>query len=410
MAAGVNTPARAVVVKDTMIGPTPMEVSMVQQMFGRAGRAGQEPEGWAFLVCDGLEESAEWSKRLAEGYVAVSRMADGVADHLLGEVVRRRVNTRAQAEHWWLSTFAHYQRRIPSDVVGDAIGFLEKWRMVRVEETARGQSLAATRLGQVTSRMMIPVDDAATVLVAARRRGDPAGADKAEVELVEALTGLALTQGTPPAHQSAQIRRVVYGDHAVNVRDGQRVTAAQVIAVALRLALRAPEEFRPGARTVRGIDRAALAPVVQSAPRYWAWLAAVAPLGSVPSWVGPVAADIAARVKWVHLAPRRGHGRLLRWCERAAAWDEAAARAMFRDARRQGAARPEDLGADPALLAPDPLRPGSGGTVYAWGSKDGRDQWLRGGAGRLRVAFNDKTGDALGTGWLSGFGSAGEDR
>ncbi|MFM9448841.1 helicase-related protein [Streptomyces acidiscabies] len=53
VAAGVNLPARAVIVADTTIGLDRAEVSMVQQMFGRAGRIGAgEREVWAFLLAD----------------------------------------------------------------------------------------------------------------------------------------------------------------------------------------------------------------------------------------------------------------------------------------------------------------------------------------------------------------------
>ena len=40
VAAGVNLPARAVIIADTQIGLETLDVATVQQMFGRAGRVG----------------------------------------------------------------------------------------------------------------------------------------------------------------------------------------------------------------------------------------------------------------------------------------------------------------------------------------------------------------------------------
>jgi helicase len=65
VAAGVNLPARAVVVRDTVIGRNDLNVATAQQMFGRAGRIGaEETEGWAFLITDEYEHAAgrrNWS-------------------------------------------------------------------------------------------------------------------------------------------------------------------------------------------------------------------------------------------------------------------------------------------------------------------------------------------------------------
>jgi helicase len=58
VAAGVNLPARAVVVQDTQVGLEALDVGTVQQMFGRAGRAGAgEDQGWAFMIVDEQERA-----------------------------------------------------------------------------------------------------------------------------------------------------------------------------------------------------------------------------------------------------------------------------------------------------------------------------------------------------------------
>ncbi len=106
IAAGVNLPARAVVVRDTRVGMNEIDVATVQQMFGRAGRVGAgENEGWAYLVTDDGDR-AQWQSRLVDGYTVRSRIADGVADHVLAEAAQARVHTLADAENWWVRTLA----------------------------------------------------------------------------------------------------------------------------------------------------------------------------------------------------------------------------------------------------------------------------------------------------------------
>ncbi len=60
VAAGVNLPARAVVVQDTLAGLEDLDVGTVQQMFGRAGRIGAgEDQGWALAVAAGQRAHSE---------------------------------------------------------------------------------------------------------------------------------------------------------------------------------------------------------------------------------------------------------------------------------------------------------------------------------------------------------------
>ncbi len=76
VAAGVNMPARAVVVQDTEVGLKSIDVATVQQMFGRAGRVGAgENEGWAFLIVDDVERELRQRKLLA-GFRVDSQIQD----------------------------------------------------------------------------------------------------------------------------------------------------------------------------------------------------------------------------------------------------------------------------------------------------------------------------------------------
>lgn len=329
LAAGVNTPARVVVVRDTSIGPNPMEVSMVQQMFGRAGRAGKEPEGWAFLVCT-LSEVDDWRGRLAAGYSIQSGIQDSVADHLLGEIVQGHVTTLREAEQWWVSTLAHYQGAGSDAVVTRARDFLQNWRFIEVEEIADAdQRLTATDLGKVTSKMMVDVNDAASLMSQLGTQQTPASAQVAEDRLIEVMSTTvgALSSGSSaPAEQYRAVSQIIVagGDRSrmgtmrapASSGRNTRVTASTLSQAGMLLAARSPQVLTSSARQVLGVTRALFNPAIYDSPRYFAWLSAVGPYQAVPAWVSVVALDLGRRIAWHRAHPRRGHGRVLLTCER----------------------------------------------------------------------------------------------
>ncbi|MFJ1796641.1 DEAD/DEAH box helicase [Kitasatospora griseola] len=188
VAAGVNLPARAVVVRDTQIGMSRIEVSMVQQMFGRAGRIGAgEREGHAYLLT-APSERHHWQARLAAGYTVTSRIRDRLPDHLLAEAVQLRLATLTQAESWWKSTFAFHQGHHPFDPLHDAADFLtDAGYLTRTPDPDGDDRLAATELGRLTSRFMVDADLASTLADATAHLPVPTDPDTAENALITTL-------------------------------------------------------------------------------------------------------------------------------------------------------------------------------------------------------------------------------
>ncbi|GAB3833126.1 helicase-related protein [Dactylosporangium cerinum] len=131
VAAGVNLPARAVVVRDTQVGLDSFDGATIQQMFGRTGRVGVgEPAGYAFLIADEYERGG-WQSRLVRGHRVVSRMRVSLADHVLGEVVRGAVGSVPQAERWWVQTLAYHQGNRSGAPLVEAVAFLGRAAMLR---------------------------------------------------------------------------------------------------------------------------------------------------------------------------------------------------------------------------------------------------------------------------------------
>ncbi|AYA20066.1 DEAD/DEAH box helicase [Streptomyces alfalfae] len=371
VAAGVNLPARAVVVRDTEIGLDRVEVSMVQQMFGRAGRVGAgEREGWAFLLTDGADRP-EWQARLAAGYTVRSRIRERLPDHLLAEAVQGRVRTLREAEDWWTRTLSSYQGNESFDPLYDAVEFLIEARFLRrgpgpdpgpdpVPEPE--DTLAATELGTLTSRFMLATDLADDLSDALRAAPVPRDPDAAEhlltVLLAAHLPNLQQAQFTDRAR--ATLLRVLHdgghldppgteSDDAPARPVDEPVTPGDLARAALLLVAHSPQVFRTRSPYVLGIPAESLTGIYEESQRYLAWLGAQGPLGTAHPWAAVVAADLAARIRWRELGPRRGSGRLLWMCEQMATAPLAARLVprMWRAARTRGIGAPDWPGTTP---------------------------------------------------------------
>ncbi|MFQ6853752.1 DEAD/DEAH box helicase [Streptomyces sp. 35M1] len=336
VAAGVNLPARAVIVSDTTLGMDRVEVSMVQQMFGRAGRIGAgEREGWAFLLTDPAER-AHWQARLAAGYTVRSRLADHVADHLLAEAVQQRLATLEEAESWWAGTFAAYQGHDSVEPLHEAAKFLASVGCLR--PAADEDRLEPSALGRLTSRFMVDAvlaDDLATALRRAPVPDDPLAAEDLLAELLS--TCLPVLEQAPFTERAKAALRAALretgraaaeepdtpwgsarAEAPASAEDEQAPRAGDLARAVLLLAAHRPALFRGRPAYVLGIPVDSMTGILEEARRYLAWLGAQGPLGTVHPWVAVVAADLSLRIRWRTLGAGRGAGRLLWMCERMA--------------------------------------------------------------------------------------------
>lgn len=358
VAAGVNLPARAVVVRDTKIGGEPMDTSTVQQMFGRAGRIGAgETEGWSYLVTEETERPA-WQTRLVAGYSVYSRIHDSLADHVLAEVLQARIGTMADAEAWWVETLAHAQGDDDLEPVQSAVAFLIGEG--HLTGTARGDDLvlATTDLGRLTARMMVSTYTGQRLRQTLGLLPVPQDPDAAEEALslvlsvaVPELAGVPVAEQVRPSVATAikaggRTSRITHTTSIKGLGSSASTAPGDLAWAVLLLVARSPHLFgesRSPRRVVAGIPVATMYPVLDQAPRYLSWLAAQGVLGTVHPWIAVVAADLDQRVRWRHLAPRRGAGRLLWLCEQMATRARAkdVVPAMWRSAVGSGVLAPD---------------------------------------------------------------------
>ena len=164
LAAGVNLPARRVVVRDlkryTGSAMEWLPVLEVHQMCGRAGRPHLDPYGEAVLVGDG-DSPEELTRRYLEGdpEAVASNLADrgALRTHTLSLVATGFADTPRDVLDRFDGTF--YASRTPSpDLSGDVatvIGELAEMELVRASGTSADARLSATELGTQVSRQYV---------------------------------------------------------------------------------------------------------------------------------------------------------------------------------------------------------------------------------------------------------------
>ncbi|MGP8077913.1 MAG: DEAD/DEAH box helicase [Thermoplasmata archaeon] len=162
LAAGINLPARRVIVRDTTryndrLGvQAPIPALEVQQMLGRAGRPRFDTRGEALI----LARTPDDEQRLLDAYVSappepiVSRLASEPAlrMHILALVASGAVSSDAELEAFFGATF--YGRTLPlrelHAKIAEVRGFLEENDLL-----VPRPSLAATRFGTLTSQLYL---------------------------------------------------------------------------------------------------------------------------------------------------------------------------------------------------------------------------------------------------------------
>ncbi len=149
LAAGINLPARRVIVRDTSrfesnMGNVPIPVMEIKQMCGRAGRPGYDPWGEAVLVAKSLEDK----DHLMDDYVfqdterLTSKLGNEkiLRSHILGLIATEDANSEEEIADFMGSTFYGSTCELygVERVISSVVDFLAKEGMVeRVDDQVR---------------------------------------------------------------------------------------------------------------------------------------------------------------------------------------------------------------------------------------------------------------------------------
>jgi helicase len=195
LAAGVNVPARRVVVRDqrryTGSGMEWLPTLEVHQMAGRAGRPGLDPYGEAVLVGNPENRTELWDRYVTAGPEAVeSKLRDRAAlrTHALAVVAAGFAGSQAEILDLLGETFYAYRTPNPDlgGVVGDVIAELIDLDMLAAS-AADGQGLEATDLGAQVSRQYVTPETGAGIVAGLRRIAEMAEESVTELTVLEVV-------------------------------------------------------------------------------------------------------------------------------------------------------------------------------------------------------------------------------
>ncbi|MFB6295438.1 MAG: DEAD/DEAH box helicase [Halobacteriales archaeon] len=171
LAAGVNIPARRVIVRDhwryTDDGRTPLPVLEVHQMFGRAGRPDLDPYGEAVLIAEDEPEARELRERYIEGdpEAVTSKLAsqDALRTHVLATIANGFAGSRGELLDVLEGTFyaAEEDHAVLVDIADLVLDYLADVDMIE-----RKDGLDATDLGEQVSRLYVDPETGAEFVAA----------------------------------------------------------------------------------------------------------------------------------------------------------------------------------------------------------------------------------------------------
>lgn len=353
LSTGVNTPARAVIIRDLQLGITPLEVSQAQQMLGRAGRAGQEEAGFGFILVP-EDEMSSWRVRLSDGYTVKSHIIENIADAVLAEVLLGTVTSRETADSWFEETFA-YSLGATDARLAEEINFLVLNGFV----TETNNVLSITPIGMLTSRLMVDVASAAALLSAIARAPLPNSAIHAEQLVVSMVTAAAIPLASYPVNENTagSAVSVILADWMPTYLKQMGSFGSRFCAAAAQLALYDAQTLR--AKPKQDMPLGDFRRAVEDMPRYFAWVAALG-YADTQSWVPAVAGDLTRRLTWWNLSPQpeRGGGRLLWLLEKILEPQNQRTKMqnIWASARRSDVSSPDQVNALPANADASPER------------------------------------------------------
>ncbi len=194
LAAGVNTPARRVIIRDVTRfepgrGNHPLPVMEVHQMMGRAGRPRYDPYGEAIIIT----KTQEMEDAVVESYLhgevedVQSKLAGEAAlrIHTLASIAAGYCQNDAELEAWLDGTLWSQQTQdwIRRDRLEDVVWFLEEQGFIERD----GNTLTATMLGKRTSDLYIDPLSALRLRVSLDSRPDLA--EPPAFAVLEAIAG-----------------------------------------------------------------------------------------------------------------------------------------------------------------------------------------------------------------------------
>ncbi|KAM3874209.1 helicase POLQ-like [Diretmus argenteus] len=160
LAAGINLPARRVILRSPYVATDFLKRSQYKQMVGRAGRAGIDTMGESILILQ--DKDKIMAKKLVSAPMEncySNLMHDngkGVLSLILSLIGLNITNSLEQVQEFLSGTLLHVQEKQLSlerslwEVVQECVGLLKEQDLITVSADAHSQTLKVTKLGRAT--------------------------------------------------------------------------------------------------------------------------------------------------------------------------------------------------------------------------------------------------------------------
>lgn len=162
ISAGINLPARRVIVLGVHRGKNLIPPEDIKQMLGRVGRK-QDSEGDSYLLLPDVSSLKE-KERLKEKILIKSQLVGGnkLAFHIVSEIFYGELTNLNEIEGWYKDTFAYFQNGSKGiDDCYHAIDMLLQYGCIKINDK---NGLEATQVGSISSMFYFCPFDVATLL------------------------------------------------------------------------------------------------------------------------------------------------------------------------------------------------------------------------------------------------------
>ena len=188
LAAGINLPAKMVIVRDMYRYAggfyAPLSVMEVKQMLGRAGRPGYDRMGEAVIFARNYNDM----QRIIEGYIegdsepVESKLGaeNALRTHVLSSIANGFVSDMGSMENFLLKTFYGSTRGIKRERLQEISDFLRRAELIGGNEKIR-----ATKFGSLTSKLYI--DPLSAMRIRTALEGSEMKSDFAYLHLIASL-------------------------------------------------------------------------------------------------------------------------------------------------------------------------------------------------------------------------------
>ena len=177
LAAGVNIPARMVIIPEVKRSAREMSIMEYKQLAGRAGRPGYDEEGYAVIIAPSKRRLSSYARRylMGEPEPVKSNLSSRLCWAILASTSSGLVEDERSLNEFLSSTLLHIQGGYDSSSLQSEVEFLRRIGLLRSD------SLELTRLGKRVAELCV---DPITALIAKRLSSLPPSQLDEDVALV----------------------------------------------------------------------------------------------------------------------------------------------------------------------------------------------------------------------------------